>query len=231
MKRILDIRFIFIAVVLMVVAACGQNTDQATEPGKEGESAAAQASDDPVEEAETSADPFASTLKGDALEQYRQLSQEGDLDLEAMAMFLGSEMVTEWLIVLSGPESERFASTLKGDDASEIQVGQFEQYETQSPGAAPRVSDSESARFPFERDGRYLLFLLPQGRVSSMPDLFLGVAAPYRFKLTDGEAKADGPLGDLFRGLHGGREAIFPDTSEQSLVDQVQAIVVRPSGT
>ena len=62
------------------------------------------------------ADPFASTLEGDVLEQYERLSQEADLDLEAMAMFLGTEMVTEWLGVLSRPVSERLASTLKGDD-------------------------------------------------------------------------------------------------------------------
>ena len=70
-------------------------------------------------------------------------------------------------------EVERY---LKGDGASEIQVVQIEQFRTQSPGEAARVSDLESARFPFERDGRYLLFLMPmpQGRVSSMPDLFLG---------------------------------------------------------
>ena len=36
------------------------------------------------------ANPFASTLEGDALEQYERLSQEADLDLEAMAMFLGT---------------------------------------------------------------------------------------------------------------------------------------------
>ena len=126
-------------------------------------------------------------------------------------------------------EVERY---LKGDGASEIQVVQIEQFRTQSPGEAARVSDLESARFPFERDGRYLLFLMPmpQRRVSSMPDLFLGVAQPYRFKLTDGEARADGPLGDLFRGLHEGTDARFPDTSEQSLVDQVQAIIARTPG-
>ena len=126
-------------------------------------------------------------------------------------------------------EVERY---LKGDGASEIQVVQIEQFRTQSPGEAARVSDLESARFPFERDGRYLLFLMPmpQGRVSSMHDLFLGVAQPYRFKLTDGEARADGPLGDLFRGLHEGTDARFPDTSEQSLVDQVQAIIARTPG-
>ena len=60
--------------------------------------------------------PFASTLEGDALEQYERLSQEADLDLEAMAMFLGTEMVARWLTVISGPPSERFASTLTGDD-------------------------------------------------------------------------------------------------------------------
>lgn len=51
-----------------------------------------------------------------------------------------------------------------------------------------------------------------------------------RFELTDGEAKVDGPLGDLFRGLHEGRAAIFPDTSEQSLLSQVKTIVARPPG-
>ena len=60
--------------------------------------------------------PFVATLEGNALEQYERLSQEADLDLEAMALFLGTEMVTEWLGVLSRPVSERLASTLKGDD-------------------------------------------------------------------------------------------------------------------
>ncbi len=121
-------------------------------------------------------------------------------------------------------------SYLKGDGGREIQVVQIEQFRTQSPGEAARVSDLENAGFPFERDGRYLLFLMPQRQVGSMPDLFLGVAQPYRFNLTAGEAKVDGPLGDLFRGLHEGTEAIFPDTSEQSLVDQVQAIVAQTPG-
>ena len=56
MKRILDIRFIFIAVVLVVAMACGQTADPATEPSKEAEPAAAQASVDPVDEAETPGD-------------------------------------------------------------------------------------------------------------------------------------------------------------------------------
>ena len=121
-------------------------------------------------------------------------------------------------------------SYLKGDGGREIQVVQFEQYRTQEPGAPLKVLESASARFPLERNGRYLLFLSPQGQVGSMPDLFLGVAETYRFKLESGEAKVDGPLGDLFRGLHEGRAAIFPDTSEQSLLSQVKTIVARPPG-
>ena len=57
---------------------------------------------------------FASTLEGEALVQHDRLSQEDGLNLEAMANFLGTEMVTEWLLVLAGPASDRFASTLEG---------------------------------------------------------------------------------------------------------------------
>ena len=56
MQRIMNIRFIFIVAVLVVAMACGQTADPATEPSKDVEPAAAQASADPVEEAETPAD-------------------------------------------------------------------------------------------------------------------------------------------------------------------------------
>ena len=49
MQRIINIRFIFILAVLVVAIACGQNADQATEPSKEVEAAAAQASVDPAD--------------------------------------------------------------------------------------------------------------------------------------------------------------------------------------
>ena len=66
---------------------------------------------------EPTAEPeFEATLEGEALAQYERLSEEHDLDIEGMARFLGSEMVTEWLGVVSGPESDRFASGLEGDD-------------------------------------------------------------------------------------------------------------------
>ena len=60
MKRILDIRFIFILAVLVVAMACGQNADPAAPsegaaPAAE-PSGATQASADPVDEVETSAD-------------------------------------------------------------------------------------------------------------------------------------------------------------------------------
>ncbi len=57
---------------------------------------------------------FASTLEGEALVQHDRLSQEDGLNLEAIANFLGTEMVTEWLLVLAGPASDRSASTLEG---------------------------------------------------------------------------------------------------------------------
>ena len=56
MKRILDIRTIFIAVVLAVAMACGQTTDPTMEPSRDVDRAAAQSSVDPVDEAETPAD-------------------------------------------------------------------------------------------------------------------------------------------------------------------------------
>ena len=50
MKRILDIRIIFIVAMLVVAMACGQTTDPATEPSTAAEPAAAQASVDPVDD-------------------------------------------------------------------------------------------------------------------------------------------------------------------------------------
>ncbi len=57
MKRIMNMRFIFIVVVLVIAMACGQNADQATDSSKEVEPAAAQAVVDPVDEAENATDP------------------------------------------------------------------------------------------------------------------------------------------------------------------------------
>ena len=56
MKRIMNIRFIFIASMLAVAMACGQTTDPATEPSRDVEPAAAQSSVDPGDETETPAD-------------------------------------------------------------------------------------------------------------------------------------------------------------------------------
>ena len=56
MKGITTIRIIFIVAVLVVAMACGQNADRMTEPNKDVEPVAAQASADPVDEAETPVD-------------------------------------------------------------------------------------------------------------------------------------------------------------------------------
>ena len=78
MKGIRNIRFIFIVVVLVIAMACGQNADQATEPSKEVEPAAAQASADPVEEAETSADApdIADYMDGATAKQFEEMNDE-----------------------------------------------------------------------------------------------------------------------------------------------------------
>ena len=56
MQRILDIRFFFIAAVLVVAMACGQTATPALSPSEGVESGAAKASVDPVDEAETPED-------------------------------------------------------------------------------------------------------------------------------------------------------------------------------
>ena len=56
MKEIRNIWVIFIAVVLVVAMACGQNANQTTEPSEEVEAAAAQAPVDPADDVETPAD-------------------------------------------------------------------------------------------------------------------------------------------------------------------------------
>ena len=78
MQRILDIRFIFIAAVLVVAMACQQTADPATEPGKEAEPAAAQASVDPVDEAETPGDvpDIADYMDEATAKQFEQMNDE-----------------------------------------------------------------------------------------------------------------------------------------------------------
>ena len=78
MKRILDIRFIFIGAVLVVAMACQQTTDPATEPSKEAEPAAAQASVDPVDEAETPGDvpDIADYMDEATAKQFEQMNDE-----------------------------------------------------------------------------------------------------------------------------------------------------------
>ena len=78
MQRILDIRFIFIGAVLVVAMACQQTADPATEPSKEAEPAAAQASVDPVDEAETPGDvpDIADYMDEATAKQFEQMNDE-----------------------------------------------------------------------------------------------------------------------------------------------------------
>ena len=127
MKRITNIRFIFIVAVLVVATACGTsspsvhpspvpNATQANTPVSPEPTLTPIPTEIPATPEPPAEPDFESTLEGEALAQYERLSEEHGLDIEGMARFLGSEMVTEWLIVLSGLASNRFASILEGDD-------------------------------------------------------------------------------------------------------------------
>lgn len=127
MKRILDIRIVFIVAVLVAVMACGQSSPP-VEPSSVTNAVEAETPVRPTPTptptpipTEIPATPelpaeFKATLEGEALAQYERLSEEHGLDIEGMARFLGTEMVTNWLAVISGPASNRFASGLEGDD-------------------------------------------------------------------------------------------------------------------
>ena len=119
MKGIRDIRVIFIVAVLVVGMACQQTADPAASPpSPTADAIPAQTravpepspsptptpipTESPATPEPTAEPEFEATLEGEALAQYERLSEEHDLDIEGMARFLGTEMVTEWLGVVSG---------------------------------------------------------------------------------------------------------------------------------
>lgn len=127
MQRIMDIRFIFIVAALVVVAACGTSSPPVQpSPVTKAAPAETQATPQPTPaptpiptEMPATPEPpaeFKATLEGEALAQYERLSGEHGLDIEGMARFLGAEMVTNWLAVISGPASGRFAAGLEEND-------------------------------------------------------------------------------------------------------------------
>ena len=78
MEEIRNIWVIFIAVVLVVAVACGQNADRATEANKDVEPGAAQAAADPVDEAETPADvpDMADYMDAKTAKQFEEMNDE-----------------------------------------------------------------------------------------------------------------------------------------------------------
>ena len=133
MKEIRHIWVIFIAVALVVAVACG-TTSPPVQPSPVTKAAPAetQATAEPIPSPTVTptliptgipatpqplAEPeFKATLEGEALAQYEWLAEEHGLDIEGMTRFLGTEMGTEWLAIISGPASDRFASRLEEDD-------------------------------------------------------------------------------------------------------------------
>ena len=90
MKEIRNIWVIFIAVVLSVAVACGQNADRTTEPNKDVEPVAAQAPADPVDEAETPAgvpdmadymDEATAKLFGEMNDEWQEMARNGWVDI------------------------------------------------------------------------------------------------------------------------------------------------------
>ena len=127
MQRITNIRFIFIVAVLVVATACGTsspsvhpspvpNATQANTPVSPEPTLTPIPTEIPATPEPPAEPDFESTLEGEALAQYERLSEEHGLDIEGMARFLGTETVTDWLAVISGLASDRFASGLEGDD-------------------------------------------------------------------------------------------------------------------
>ncbi len=113
MRSYLSITAAALTVLLLAGCSKGEKAAETPPPAPLAEPTSAPAeSTPPAALAEPTPGPLASTLEGEALVKYDRLSQEDGLNLEAMARFLGTEIVTEWLLVLAGPTSERFASTL-----------------------------------------------------------------------------------------------------------------------
>ena len=78
MKGIKDIRFIFVVVVLVVAIACQQSVDPAAAPSEDVEDSAAQASVDPVDEADTQAEApdIADYMDEATAKQFEQMNDE-----------------------------------------------------------------------------------------------------------------------------------------------------------
>jgi len=83
MKEIRNIWVIFIAVVLVVAMACGQNADQTTEPNKDVEPVAAQVSADPAGAPDMADYMDAKTAKllGEMNDEWQEMARSGWVDI------------------------------------------------------------------------------------------------------------------------------------------------------
>lgn len=104
---------------------------------------------------------------------------------------------------------------LKGSGGTDLRIVQSEDISLPNePGEAPTVHISESF-VPLEVGVRYLFFLKTMESYpdSPFPDLYRGIAEPYRFRLEQGMAKPETPSR-----LAGG---LFPAMKEDTLLQQV----------
>ena len=140
MKRILDIRFIFIGAVLVVAMACGQSADPATEPGKEAEPAAAQASVDPVDEAEASADPpdIADFMDAATAKQFEQMNDEWqEMMRDGWTDITGFAPREDWSEAAQSMISQSYANAKIQGGIQGVSVGGVQDLVDPGKGASP----------------------------------------------------------------------------------------------
>ena len=105
MQRIMNIRFIFIAAVLVVAMACGQNADPAPESSEDVKPAAAQASVDPVDKsARDGTSPFVLNILSPEYTEAYELIPEGSLMREYMDIRLGKHSERAWESIKAQPD-------------------------------------------------------------------------------------------------------------------------------
>ena len=151
MKRMADIGFIFIVVVLVVVTACGQTATPASSPSEGVESAAAQASVDPVDEAETPEDApdIADYMDEATAKQFEEMTPEwqtmvrdGWVDITTK---FAPDAPEDWPDAVQGMISQMYAQAKIQGGISGVPVGGVQDLVDPSKGA----SSDEAGTPPF----------------------------------------------------------------------------------
>ncbi len=102
---------------------------------------------------------------------------------------------------------------LKGSCGDTIPVIQFYGLDFTDRGQARQVRD-ENENLLLDKGSRYLLFLKEN---ESYPGYWSGTIHPYKFRLVDGDARVESPVGTL--------DGEFPDRPESEFIDEIEALI------